>query len=673
MIKKLLFAISIMLVILFANSFTKLEYDMNLIDYITSDTTLSDDEIKYLSNYSTLIYGADYNSPPLRYVNEGSQQYEGMVIDYLRTLSIELGVAIEFKPLIWNDALDLLSNGQTDICDMYKSEERSKKYLFSNPIYYQRGAILIPKSNTSIKTVKDLEEKTIAGSKGDYIFEYIDNKFSNVTGIETADLQEAISLLTDNQVDAVLGDESVMNHFINKSELNNEYIILDNYLYEREAVLAVHKNNPKLLKILNKGINRLNRKRTMELIYQKWFGISPLITKSSRSEKTALVIRYVLLFIVIFGIALYAWNIQLKKEVKRQTNELRISNNELETVFNGITHLMTVIDDDCYVKDANKSFCKTYNIAPNMLKNTHCKDVYGILGSVCETCPIKETFNRNHTITKEIKHNNRIYKVCTYTLAKLPNMKRRILVVMEDITDFKITEQSMLQSTKMAAIGQLAAGIAHEIRTPLGIIRNNCYFIKRSKSKADKDESMSVIESSVARANRIIDNLLNFSRLTDNTISETNVYSLINNIYDLNKKSLKSHGVSFVLNCQENLMFTINAESLKHVMINLINNAVDAIVNNGRLVIDVTTGKDYLVIRISDTGKGIDSNTLANIFNPFFTTKEPGSGTGLGLYITYNEIQKMKGSINVDSTLGKGTTFTLKIPRHNTLPLEGIE
>lgn len=646
---------------------------MNLIDYLSSDTTLSEDEIAYLNNHKTLIYGADYNSPPLRYVNEGSQQYEGLVIDYLRALSIELGIAIEFKPLIWNDALDLLSNGETDLCDMYKSEERSKKFLFSNPIYYQRGAILVRKSENLITRVEDLEGKTIAGSKGDYIFEYIDKKFNNVTGIETADLQEAIELLTDDRIDAVLGDESVMNYFITKAQLKNEYIILGDYLYEREAVLAVHKDNSKLLNILNKAINNLNKKKTMELIYQKWFGISPLITKSNSSEKLTLITKYVLSLIFVFGTALYSWNIQLKKEVKRQTNELRLSNNELETVFNGLTHLMVVIDDECYVKDANKTFCEKYNLTADMVKNAHCKDVNGILGSVCEICPIKETFDKNRTVIKEVKDKNRIYKVSTYILDQLPQMKKRILVVMEDITDFKLTEQSMLQSTKMAAIGQLAAGIAHEIRTPLGIIRNNCYFMKRSKSQDDKDESMTVIESSVDRANRIIDNLLNFSRLTDNTISQTNIHNLISNIYDLSKKSFKNHKISFGLQCPEDLIFTINSESLKHVMINLINNAVDAMCQGGNLDIHVAADAKEMTILVSDTGKGIDADILENIFNPFFTTKEPGSGTGLGLYITYNEVQKMKGVINVDSTLGVGTTFTLIIPRHDTLPLEEIE
>lgn len=659
---------SIVLVLLFANSLIQLEYDMTLIDYLSPNAGLSDEDLAYLKKNNKLIYGADHMSPPLRYVNQDSQQYEGLVIDYLRSLSIELGVPIEFKPLVWNDALAQLEAGQTDICDMYMSEERSKKFLFSDPIYYQRGAILVRKSDTRIQSVSDLEGKTIAGNRGDYVFEYLENEFDKVTSIETADLQTAIELFTDDRIDAVLGDESVMNYFITKSQLNNEYVILNDYLYEREAVLAVQKDNPKLIRILNKAIASLKKKRTMEMIYQKWFGISPLITKSSASGKTMLIAKYILLLIGVFAAALSAWNLQLKKEVKRQTNALRMSKNELETVFNGLTHLLVVIDEDCYLKDANRTFCEKYGVSSKEVKGTHCKDVNGIIGSDCSSCLIRETFNANRSVVREIKHGKRIYKIQTYILEQLPQTRARILVVMEDITDLKLGEQSLVQSTKMAAIGQLVAGIAHEIRTPLGIIRNNCYFMKRSKSQEDKDESMTVIEMSVERANRIIDNLLNFSRLTDNQVQETNIHQLVSNLYDLSRKAMKTNHINFKLSCDTSLTRKINSESLKHVLINLINNAIDAMPSGGTLEIDVVDSASDMVIVVTDTGTGIEADALDSIFNPFFTTKVPGSGTGLGLYIAYNQIQKMNGSIRVDSTLGEGTSFTLVIPQHIDAP-----
>jgi len=217
----------------------------------------------------------------------------------------------------------------------------------------------------------------------------------------------------------------------------------------------------------------------------------------------------------------------------------------------------------------------------------------------------------------------------------------------------------MLQSTKMAAIGQLSAGIAHEIRTPLGIIRNNLYYMKKSQDKESISESIEVIESSVQRSNKIIDNLLNFSKLTDNTIEKINLFDLIQNIILLNKKNFTSKQITCLLNCEKDLSVEIYVESLKHVIINLINNAVDAMIHGGKLIIDISY-ENELIIKITDNGQGISEESLNQIFDPFFTTKS--SGTGLGLYITYNEVLKMQGTIQASSQENVGTTFTIKLP-----------
>ncbi len=660
MFKRVIVGLLLIVAILFGNSLIKLEYDMNIYEYLTSNDQLTDEEFQYLKEQGTLIYGADHNSPPLRYVNENTGQYEGLSIDYFSALSMELGVNIEFQPLMWSDALKQLKTGEIDLCDMYPSAERAKDYLFSNPIYYLRGAILVKKSNTTIQSVKDLENKTISGTEGDFVFEYINQEFDHVATVEASDLNEAIVLLTEGKVDAVLGDESVMNYLINKEQLKNDYIILNDYLYEREAVLAVQKGNDKLIRIFNKAISNLNKKQTLENINNKWFGSSPLITKGSASDKVLLITRYVLILIALFVIGLYAWNIQLKREVLKQTTQLRVSKNELETVFNGLTHLMIVIDENCQIVDGNKTFCEKYQLNHDHLYGKHCKDINGILGSQCHNCIIIETFKSKQSQTREIKNGTRIYNVSTYVLKQVKDMKQNILVMMEDVTDFRINEDKMLQSTKMAAIGQLAAGIAHEIRTPLGIIRNNLYYMKRSKDPAEHLESLAIIESSVARSNKIIDNLLNFSKLTDNEITKTNINDLIQNIALLNKKFFTSRKINLNISCPSDLIVDINAESFKHVMINLINNAVDAIIDGGDLTIDVSVESDEMLVKVIDTGKGMSQQLLNKIFDPFYTTKE--QGTGLGLYITYNEVQKIHGTIYATSTEEIGTTFNIIIP-----------
>jgi polar amino acid transport system substrate-binding protein len=642
---------------------------MGLIEYFGSSSMLTDDEIEYIQNHKTLIYGADYNSPPLRYVNQDTNQYEGLSIDYFRALSLELGLNIDFKPLIWHDALEQLENGTTDICDMSISKERSKRFLFSDPIYYQRGAILIKKSNNSIKGISDLEGRTLSGNKGDYVFEYLSENFESISTFEEKDLQSAIELLRDNKVEAVLGDEAVLKYFIDEYFKSEEFVILDTYLYEQEAVIGVSKDNQQLLDILNKGINNLNKKKTMEKINQKWFSDTPLITKDIESQKFLLIIKYISSLILFLSFVMYYWNKRLKQEVIKRTNELFLSNNELQTILNGLTHYMIVIDDDCIVTEANMAFCNSVNFSKEAIKNTHCFKINGILGDDCSRCFIKETFEKETPLVKELQHQNKYYKVNTFILEQLPNTKKRVLVMMEDITDSKISELKLRQSGKMAAIGQLAAGIAHEIRNPNGIIRNTCYLLKNSFDNEEDLESIEIIESSVERSNKIIDNLLNFSRITDNIPAETNMNKFISNILALNKKSLISNNIECELECNQQLSANIYTESLKHVLINLISNSVDAMTDGGKLTISVLEKNSSLILRVADTGTGIDDTTLQSIFNPFFTTKDPGSGTGLGLYITYNEIINMRGALKIDSALGEGTTFTITIP---TVDVEGM-
>ncbi|MBK5241780.1 transporter substrate-binding domain-containing protein [Clostridium sp.] len=649
--------------LIFTNSYFKIEHNMNIVEYFSKDNRLTASEIEYLKEHGDLIYGSDQNTPPLRYLNPDSGQYEGLVIDYLNALSIELGVNIKMKPMIWNEALEALESGTIDFCDMHASKDRSRSFIFTDPIYYQRGAILTKKNNSNIKTPQNLKGKTIAAIKGDYIFEHLSENYTDVHGVETENLRDAISLLEKGEVDAVLGDESVINYYLTQEGLSREYSILNEYLYERAAVIAVKKDNKILLKIINNSIYQLQKNNTMERIYEKWFGISPLIMKNNNGDKYMLLFKYAILVAMLVALFFYYWNRELKKEVKKQTNALDISKNELETTFNGLTtHLMVVVNQDCCVTEANTAFCKYIGYSINVVKNMHCKNVNGILGSNCDVCLIKDIFEYRTSVETEVEYQNRKFKVRTYLLDKISNTKERVLVMMEDITDLKLAEQKMLQSSKMAAVGQLAAGIAHEIRTPLGIIRNYTYLLRRMKEEADKKEAIDIIDNSVTRANKIIDNLLNFSRLSDNKIHKIQINDFISNLYELNKKALKQNHIEFKLCVERDLEVELYSESLKHILLNLFSNATDAMEQGGILLVHACKNDDNIIIEVSDTGMGMNANTQLYLFDPFYTTKQAREGTGLGLFIVYNEVQKMEGSIRVESKLGEGSKFIITLP-----------
>ncbi|GCD10908.1 transporter substrate-binding domain-containing protein [Clostridium tagluense] len=653
----------IMTVLIFTNSYFKIEHNMSIAEYLTTDNSLNASEIAYLKEHGDLIYGSDQTTPPLRYLNPDSGQYEGLVIDYINALSIELGVKIKMKPMIWNEALKALEKGDIDFCDMHASTERAHNFIFTSPIYYQRGSVLTKKDNTSIKTPRDLKGKTIAAIKGDYVFDHLAENYTDVRGVKTDNLREAISLLQNSKVDAVLGDESVINYYLTGEGLSREYSILNEYLYERDAVIGVKIGNEILIKIINKAIYQLQKDNTMERIDEKWFGKSPLIMKNKNAEKYMLLVKYAILLAMLIALFFYYWNRELKKEVKKQTNALNISKNELETTFNGLTtHLMVVVNEDCCVSESNTAFCKYIGYTVDEVKHMHCKNVNGILGSNCEVCLIKDIFETRTSIEKSVEYQNRTFKVRTYLLDKVPNTRERVLVMMEDITDLKLSEQRMLQSSKMAAVGQLAAGIAHEIRTPLGIIRNYTYLLKRMEKEEDKKEAIDIIETSVTRANKIIDNLLNFSRLSDNKVHSIQVKDFISNLYELNKKALQEKHIEFKLDVERDLEVELYSESLKHVLLNLFSNARDAMKQGGILQVKAFKKLENIIIEVSDTGTGMNSNTQMYLFDPFYTTKQVSEGTGLGLFIVYNEVQKMEGTIRVESKIGEGSKFIVTLP-----------
>jgi len=264
----------------------------------------------------------------------------------------------------------------------------------------------------------------------------------------------------------------------------------------------------------------------------------------------------------------------------------------------------------------------------------------------------------------ELKYNNKIYVISTFPLSEKYNTEKSILVMFDDITRVKVAEQRLLQDNKMQSMGVLAAGVAHEIRNPLGLIGHYSYILKTNNMKDPErqDKAIGVIENSVERASHIIDNLLNFSSMTSDEARNINVHRFINNILELENKDLKLKEIECELVCDQGLFCGIRQEPLKHIVMNLISNAIGAMENKGKLEIVCVMDNLNLKLSISDNGVGIPHERLEDIFTPFYTTKEPGQGTGLGLYIVYNEVTKYGGTIEVDSELNIGTTFKVELP-----------
>ncbi|WP_456408495.1 sensor histidine kinase [Caldithrix abyssi] len=224
---------------------------------------------------------------------------------------------------------------------------------------------------------------------------------------------------------------------------------------------------------------------------------------------------------------------------------------------------------------------------------------------------------------------------------------------------FQISHQE-----KMASIGLLAAGIAHEIGNPLTSISSMTQIIKRKVNDENVKQYLNTILENIERISRIVRELVDFARPSSLEATWVNVNDVVRNAYGIVKYDRRAKTVDFQLNLQENLPNLFLApDQLLQVILNMLLNAMDAL-KEGKGKIEITTRleDDHVIISIADTGVGIPQEHLNKIFEPFFTTKDVGHGTGLGLSVSYGIIKNFNGSIQVKSEVGKGSIFIIKLP-----------
>jgi len=238
--------------------------------------------------------------------------------------------------------------------------------------------------------------------------------------------------------------------------------------------------------------------------------------------------------------------------------------------------------------------------------------------------------------------------------------------VIRDITQKKHLAKHLARAEKLAAVGQLAAGLAHEINNPLGVI--NCYANLIRKSARDVPaiiDDVSIIQKHTQNCKTVVQDLLNFARVSDTCKARGDIRQAIDGVLDILATQTGSKRIAVDRNYAEDLPdIVVDLDKMRQVFMNLIINAIQAIEEDGRISVSAERIADpgQIEIRVKDTGPGILPDHLDSIFDPFFTTKETGTGTGLGLSISYGIVQEHGGDIQVSSQCGRGTTFTITLP-----------
>jgi signal transduction histidine kinase len=233
----------------------------------------------------------------------------------------------------------------------------------------------------------------------------------------------------------------------------------------------------------------------------------------------------------------------------------------------------------------------------------------------------------------------------------------------------------MIATERLAALGTLAAGVAHEINNPLAIINESAGYLQTVLQKkelakipyrASFDKALEKIENSVKRARTITHQLLADVGKNEQVLAEIDMQSLVNETVRLIRRDADSKRIRVTIEANQNQR-TLKADpnQIRQVLINLLNNAIHATDENGDIIVRLQSTDTGATIEIIDSGTGIPRENIDRIFEPFFSTKAPGKGTGLGLFVSRDIIEKLGGKLTVESQLGEGTCFSIRIPNQD--------
>jgi two-component system NtrC family sensor kinase len=240
------------------------------------------------------------------------------------------------------------------------------------------------------------------------------------------------------------------------------------------------------------------------------------------------------------------------------------------------------------------------------------------------------------------------------------------------MTEFKRHEDQLIQSRKMAAIGNLTAGIAHELNNPLNNISLTTEALVDefdSWGREDKLKMLNTIAAQVERAAATVANLLDFTRRDESSFEAVSVNDVITKTLNLISNEINLNNINLELVLGDNFSRVMgSAHNLQQVFLNLFLNAIQAMPDGGTLTVKSSIESGMLRIDVADTGVGISPDDIDKVFDPFFTTKEVGKGSGLGLSVSYGIIKKHHGAVTVASDVGKGTTFTILLPTSAEVP-----
>ena len=367
-------------------------------------------------------------------------------------------------------------------------------------------------------------------------------------------------------------------------------------------------------------------------------------------------------------------NAWLFQRIRLRQQDLLEGRNTLQALIDGIPHPIYTISDEWKLVAVNKSKADELNTTPEALSGQVCYRVFYNRRQPCDHCSVAITLAEKQEQHWPVRwlgddHLPREWEVSGYPIPGKQISSARAVVVWQDKTEERRLENSLMQAGKLAAIGQLAAGVAHEINNPLTAINANAQMLKMLIPVEDDNyEAVDLIGRAGERAAKVVRGLLDFARQEQYSFAPGQINQSIEEALELVNYQLQSANITITTDFADRMPPIVASwEHLKSVWLNLILNARDAVqhVEDSRRI-EISTRllkeSDLIQVLVYDNGKGMSTAETAHIFEPFYTTKGPGQGTGLGLATCHRIVEQHGGEINVVSKPDEGTSFLILLP-----------
>lgn len=351
--------------------------------------------------------------------------------------------------------------------------------------------------------------------------------------------------------------------------------------------------------------------------------------------------------------------------------QLLQSRNVLRSIFDSIPQSFYIVDQNYVITGINHARAYRKNLTPRDLYGRVCYEALFGLKSPCPECNLLTTFNTGRSTHRNTSESNPQggeveWEITTYPVFNESNEIDRVVLMEQDVTENRKLEVEVLQNEKLIAVGQLATGIAHEINNPLTAILVNSQILLEDLPEEPREnvESVKLIEMAAVRASNVIKNLLGLVRKDDYDFEEMDLNESIQSALMLVSHEFLTRQIKITFNRDEYLpKYNGSANHLQGVWINLLINAIEAVgEEKGEIKITTHFESGTFYVEIRDSGMGISEANLGKIFEPYFTTKRSGHGTGLGLSLVKRAINAHGGQIMVESSPGEGARFTVILP-----------